>query len=259
MKVNFVKYHGTGNDFILIDDRRGTIKKKLTTKIIKALCTRRFGIGADGMILLKAHRKYDFEMIYYNADGRTSSMCGNGGRCIVHFAHQLKMFKKACNFLAIDGMHEAKVENNLIHLKMSDVILPKKVKKDFFIDTGSPHHIHFVKDVSNMNIVQSGQKIRYSSAYEKEGVNVNFVEKSARGISVRTYERGVEDETYSCGTGVTAAAITSHFSGITHLKSVQVQTLGGKLKVKFKQAADGYKDIWLIGPANWVNTGVFKL
>lgn len=259
MKVNFIKYHGTGNDFIIIDDRKGTIKKKLSTKIIKALCTRRFGIGADGMILLKSHRKYDFEMIYYNADGKTSSMCGNGGRCIVHFAHQLRMFKDACRFLAIDGMHEAKVVNESIHLKMSDVVLPKKVRKDYFLDTGSPHHIQYVSDVSKIDIVKSGQKIRYSNAYKKEGVNVNFVAKTPRGISVRTYERGVEDETFSCGTGVTAAAISSHFSGITKLQSVQVQTLGGKLKVKFKQTPDGYEDIWLIGPANWVNTGVFKL
>ncbi len=259
MEVAFTKYHGTGNDFIIIDDRKGSIKKKLSRAKIKALCTRRFGIGADGLILLGSSKKEDFSMTYYNADGGVSSMCGNGGRCLVHFAYELNVFKENCSFMAIDGLHEAYVKNDLVHLKMSDTLLPEKVRKDYFLNTGSPHYVQFVEMVDGIDVFKKGQKIRYSTKYAEEGVNVNFVQLDKKGLKVATYERGVEDETYSCGTGVVASALISHYAQKLTSKSISISTKGGRLKVKFKALADRYNEIWLIGPAKVVNTGMIRL
>ena len=259
MNVAFTKYHGTGNDFIIIDDRKGSIQKKLTKAKVKALCTRRFGIGADGLILLGSSKKEDFSMTYYNADGGVSSMCGNGGRCLVHFAYELKVFKESCSFMAIDGLHEAYVKKDLIHLKMSNTLFPEKRGKDYFLNTGSPHHIQFVDQIEGLDVFKKGQKIRHSAKYSKEGVNVNFVELDKKALKVATYERGVEDETYSCGTGVVASALVSHYAQKLTSKSINITTKGGRLKVKFKALLGSYEDIWLIGPAKVVNTGVIIL
>lgn len=259
MDIAFTKYHGTGNDFIIIDDRRGTVRNKMTRSKVKAICTRRFGVGADGLILLGSTKKADFLMTYFNADGGVSTMCGNGGRCLVHFAHELKIFKDSCSFLAIDGLHEATVKNKLIHLKMGDTSLPQRIGKDYFINTGSPHHVQFVESIEGLDVFKKGKKIRYGARYSDEGVNVNFVELDKKALKVATYERGVEDETFSCGTGVVASALVSHYAQKLSSKSVAISTKGGGLKVKFSVSDDGYKDIMLIGPAMVVNTGVISL
>ena len=260
MKLHFTKYHGTGNDFVMVDDRSSRIRKKLDQKSIADICSRRFGVGADGMILLGKDRSSDFKMIYYNSDGRESSMCGNGGRCLVHFAHQLKVFKNECRFMAIDGVHEAHIDNkDKVHLKMSDTQLPQSINKDHFLDTGSPHYVKFVKKIEGLDVSSEGSKIRNGRRYKKEGVNVNFVKSIKNQIEVATFERGVEDETYSCGTGVVASAILAHYTKQTSSKSIKVLTKGGELKVKFKPSKEGYNDIWLIGPAVPVYSGIWNL
>jgi len=259
MKIAFSKYHGTGNDFIIIDDRNNKIQSKLSPKIINQLCKRRFGIGADGLILLKKHRSLDFKMIYYNADGKESSMCGNGGRCLIHFAKQLKVFKSHCTFDAIDGLHEGRVEKDKVHLKMADVDQIKKYRQVYVLDTGSPHYVKFVEDVANLNVFKEGSKIRYNNTYSKNGINVNFVQCTSNRIQVRTYERGVEDETYSCGTGVVASSIATILEHKLKNKKVAIKTLGGNLEVTFQKTHKGFENIWLIGPAVLVNSGIVDI
>jgi len=255
MKISFSKYHGTGNDFIMIDDRENKVFPKLSTKIIKQLCTRRFGIGADGLILLKNDPQLDFKMVYYNADGGESTMCGNGGRCLVHFAKSLKVFKSTCLFNAIDGLHEGKMEKENVFLKMGDVHEIVKRGKAYEINTGSPHYIKFVEGLSDIDVYKAGSRIRNGKSYAVNGINVNFVEKTDRGISVRTYERGVEDETFSCGTGVVASTLATVVDNNLRSKKVTIKTLGGKLKVTFKKSGAGFDNIWLIGPATHVSSG----
>lgn len=245
----FHKYQGTGNDFILIDNRNDGFKKN--KKTIAHLCDRRFGIGADGLILLEKPEQIDddFNMVYFNADGQESSMCGNGGRCIVKFAQSLGVVKHKAVFSAIDGKHEAIVENDIVRLKMSDV---EKIETDgeaFLIDTGSPHYITFVEDVNQIDVRKEGAKIRNSKAYREEGINVNFVEIEKGYQKIRTYERGVEDETFSCGTGVTAAALALSISGKINKNEIELQTLGGKLSVSFQNDNGTFKNVWLNGPA----------
>ncbi|MDF1550216.1 MAG: diaminopimelate epimerase, partial [Bacteroidales bacterium] len=196
MLLHFYKYHGTGNDFILIDNRDKRFDN-LNRNQIKVLCSRRFGIGADGLMLLKSHPDFDFEMAYYNADGSGGSMCGNGGRCITAFAKKLGIINANTKFLASDGPHDASIdENGLVKLKMIDVPVYEQQDEFSFINTGSPHYVKFVKNVAEVNVYESGKSIRYSEQFQKEGTNVNFVSAEQDGISVRTYERGVEDETY---------------------------------------------------------------
>lgn len=255
MIMTFYKYQGTGNDFIIVDNRLEVINKN-DTKRIETLCDRRFGIGADGFILLETDDNSDFRMVYYNADGNESSMCGNGGRCIVAFAKFLEIIENETVFIAIDGIHKAKIENETVHLQMQDVSEIKTFKSHQFLDTGSPHHVEMVSGLTNFEIKDKGAKIRYGQPYNDVGTNVNFVEQlSADNFAVRTYERGVEDETLSCGTGVTAVALAMHNSGKTKSEAVGLKTQGGLLKVTFNSDSKGYNNIWLVGPAVQVFKG----
>ncbi len=249
MIIEFRKYQGTGNDFILIDNRQQNIQ--LTESQIAKLCHRRFGIGADGLMKLELAEGYDFKMVYYNADGREGSMCGNGGRCITRFAYDLGIARTTYQFIAVDGPHEATVdERGVVRLKMKDVDFVDHHSSYDLLNTGSPHYVKNTYDLANFNVVEEGKKIRYSNGFKVEGVNVNFVEHlDEDSIFVRTYERGVEDETYSCGTGVTACALVNahNDSGFNH---VDVKTLGGSLFVEFdKMDDDKFENIWLCGPA----------
>jgi len=255
MTMTFYKYQGTGNDFIIVDNRLQEIDKN-DTKRIAELCDRRFGIGADGFILLENDKSSDFKMVYYNADGNESSMCGNGGRCITAFAKFIGVIENAAEFMAIDGLHKAKIENEIVHLQMQDVSQIESFDNHLFLDTGSPHHVELVSDLKDFEVKANGAKIRYGQPYNEAGSNVNFVEQvSADSFSVRTYERGVEDETLSCGTGVTAVALAMHNDGKTESKSVSLKTSGGQLKVTFNVDDKGYNNIWLIGPAQQVFKG----
>jgi len=227
MKIPFYKYQGTGNDFVMIDQRAQQYITKSDIELINRLCDRKFGVGADGLILLQLKDGYDFEMIYFNADGNESTMCGNGGRCITAFARYLGVVENECRFLAIDGPHDAKVDEAAwVELKMLDV--PKiEIGEDYFVmNTGSPHYVIFVEDIDDIDVVDNGQAIRYSKRFRKEGINVNFVERTQDGILVATYERGVEDETLSCGTGVTAAAI-SHYLQKPSIARTEVKSYSG--------------------------------
>lgn len=257
MKLNFNKYQGAGNDFIMIDARK--IECKFDANLVKNLCNRYFGIGADGLILLENSKQsqVDFKMVYYNADGHESTMCGNGGRCIVAFAKKLGLIEKSCVFEAIDGLHEAYFEKDLVQLKMSDVTDIKQTEDFFYLDTGSPHHIVFVDDVSKIDIKKKGADIRYSSSYKSQnGTNVNFIELKNNELLIRTYERGVEDETLACGTGVTAAAIASFIKFENLKKPIQVKAVGGDLSVDFNlKNAQTIEGIWLKGPAEFVFKG----
>ena len=262
MEIPFTKYQGTGNDFVIIDNRNPVFLKKTDTAVIRQLCDRRFGIGADGLILLQNREGYDFEMIYFNADGRESSMCGNGGRCITAFAAQHGVIKNRASFLAIDGAHDAVIRSDgWVNLKMGDVTKIEASGDSYILDTGSPHYIVFVEDVDDINVYENGQAIRYSARFREEGINVNFVEKTKEGILVATYERGVEDETLSCGTGVTAAAIAYSLEvRDPQLNKVAVKAKGGELEVLFSKSADShFEEIWLCGPATKVFEGKFSL
>jgi len=255
MKMTFYKYQGTGNDFVILDNRLQIIDKKDTQRIAE-LCDRRFGIGADGFILLENDDHTDFKMVYYNADGKQSSMCGNGGRCIVAFAKFLGVIENETEFIAIDGLHKAKIENEIVHLQMQDVLEIETFQDHLFLNTGSPHHVEMVSDLKNFEVKQSGSRIRYGEPYNEAGSNVNFVNQlSSDHFAVRTYERGVEDETLSCGTGVTAVAIAMHKSGKTKSDTITLNTEGGELKVTFDFNASGYHNIWLVGPAEQVFKG----
>lgn len=255
MMMTFYKYQGTGNDFIIVDNRLQIIDKN-NTKRIAELCDRRFGIGADGFILLESDENADFKMVYYNSDGNESTMCGNGGRCIMVFAKYLNIIENEAEFLAIDGLHKAKINNNIVQLQMQDVATIEVYKNHLFLNTGSPHHVQLVADIDTTNIKEMGSKIRYGPPYNKEGSNVNFVEPIANNrLAVRTYERGVEDETLSCGTGVTAVALAMHKNGLVKENEVVIRTQGGELRVKFNPISNIYNDIWLIGPAEQVFKG----
>lgn len=260
MEITFYKYQGTGNDFIIIDNRNNEIS--LSTDAIKKMCNRRFGIGADGLMLLNLKEGYDFEMKYYNSDGSESSMCGNGGRCLVKFAQHIgmKAKKNLYRFAAIDGEHEATIEdNNWVHLRMKDVQGIKRWLGDSVLDTGSPHYIKPSGDVRNKNVFKEGRAIRYNDEFAEQGINVNFVEEEDGEIFVRTYERGVENETLSCGTGVTAAALVFAHNE-NGFNRVDVRTLGGRLAVEFdKVSEDSFKNIWLCGPAEFVFKGLIEI
>ncbi len=253
--MTFYKYQGTGNDFVIVDNRLQFIDKN-DTKRIATICDRRFGIGADGFILLENDENVDFKMVYYNADGNESTMCGNGGRCIVAFAKFLNIIDNETEFIAIDGLHKAKIEEGLVHLQMQDVYEIESFENHIFLDTGSPHHVELVSELKNFDVKSNGSKIRYAEPYNEAGSNVNFVEQlSIDNFAVRTYERGVEDETLSCGTGVTAVALAMHKSGKTKSDKISLETQGGELKVTFNFNDKGYNNIWLIGPAQQVFKG----
>lgn len=255
MTIPFSKYQGTGNDFVIIDNRQLFFPKD-DTKLISTLCDRKFGIGADGLILLENHESLDFTMVYYNADGNESSMCGNGGRCIVAFAKALHVIQATTSFMAIDGVHEATIENEMVHLKMQDVSKIDTAATYSFLDTGSPHHVAISENLSALDVKKEGARIRYSDLYGSAGSNINFVSQKGENVfAVRTYERGVEDETLSCGTGVTAVALAMHHQGKATANRVQLQVEGGELEVCFEKDDKGYHSIFLIGPATYVFKG----
>ena len=259
MKITFYKYQGTGNDFVIIDNREGNIF--LTTAQVNKLCDRKFGIGADGLMLLNLKEGYDFEMKYYNADGNESSMCGNGGRCLTQFAFDRGIKKEKYKFIATDGEHEAEFDSEgWVDLKMKDVSTITRYHGDAVLNTGSPHFVKSVTDVMGMDVFKEGYEIRYSKDFAAEGINVNFVEQTDEDqIIVRTYERGVENETLSCGTGVTASALVFAHNE-TGFNRIEIKTLGGNLAVEFeKKGDDGFEDIWLCGPATFVFKGEIDL
>lgn len=254
MQLTFFKYQGTGNDFVMIDNRLSLLSKD-DTKLISFLCHRKFGIGADGLILLENDLAHDFKMVYYNSDGHESSMCGNGGRCLVAFAQHLAIIKNSATFSAIDGLHTATISDGKVSLQMKEVsdilIKPNAV----FLDTGSPHHVQLIDNLLDFEVKTEGAKLRYG-LYGQKGSNINFVsQKDSSKFYVRTYERGVEDETLSCGTGVTAVAIAMHKLGKTTSKSIQIITLGGELEITFDAENNAYKNVFLTGPANLVFKG----
>jgi diaminopimelate epimerase len=259
MEFSFSKYQGTGNDFILIDNRDGQVS--LSEKQIKRICDRRFGIGADGLMKLQSADDFDFEMVYYNADGREGSMCGNGGRCITRFAYDSGIIRGKYNFIAVDGPHVSYIDDqDIIHLKMISVEKVENYSSYSFLNTGSPHVVKPVSELSNYEVITEGRRIRNNEYYRETGVNVNFVETiDDDHIYVRTYERGVEDETFSCGTGVTAAALINYHNDIG-FNHVDVKTLGGRLFVEYdKTGEQSYDNIWLCGPGKKVFTGKINI
>ncbi|MGN7722701.1 diaminopimelate epimerase [Chitinophaga sp. 22620] len=255
MNMHFYKYQGTGNDFVIVDNRDGAYSH-LTTEQVAHICDRRFGIGADGFMMLEKRDGYDFAMKYYNSDGREGSMCGNGGRCLTAFARQMGIEAPELKFIAVDGEHEASFrENGWVNLKMQDVDWVEKGNMYFYLNTGSPHFVKFVTDVQEVDVYQQGRDIRYNERFAAEGTNVNFVQELDNGIFVRTYERGVEDETYSCGTGVTASALTASPSEPGDY-AIPVETLGGHLEIRFTRTGERtFSNIWLCGPATLVFEG----
>lgn len=262
MESGFSKYHGTGNDFIMIDDRDETfpLDKQF---FIRHLCDRRFGIGADGLILIREHPDLDFHMVYFNADGKEGSLCGNGGRCAVAFAHKLGMCDASTRFQAIDGFHDAElVRPDHIRLHMQPVSGVTRHEDHCLLDTGSPHYCVFASGLDEMDVYHSGRKIRYGNDFNEEGINVNFIQQEAEKLFVRTYERGVENETYSCGTGVVASAICAALNDKTDKTdktAFRVRTLGGELSVTFRQTGpDTFEDIILEGPATYVFSGTLS-
>ena len=254
MRVVFNKYQGAGNDFIIIDNRNNIFNPD-DSNLINKLCDRRFGIGADGLILICASSQYDFEMKYFNSDGKIGSMCGNGGRCSADFAIKSGIAGKNLIFAAADGLHKAFAENGIIKLSMNDPKEPHLVNGSYFINTGSPHYVLFKKNINSIDVNSEGKKLRWDREFAPDGTNVNFVELEKDGIYVRTFERGVEEETLACGTGVTASAIATVLSGHLDTKTVRVRTKGGNLSVSFNISGKVISDIWLSGPATFVFEG----
>ncbi len=259
MTVEFCKYHGTGNDFILIDDRSEEFPGD-NVELIRDLCKRRFGIGADGLILLRNHQDTDFRMVYFNADGKEGSMCGNGGRCAVAFAYRIGLCREAATFMAADGTHLAKViRPDHIQLKLRSVSDIRVMHDHYELDTGSPHYVTFVDAVEEVDVYEIGRKIRLSNAFRAEGINVNFVQQEPDGIFIRTYERGVENETWSCGTGVVAGVICAALRDPSGRSEYQVRTRGGDLTVTFRREGESqFRNILLEGPAEYVYQGSFE-
>ena len=261
MKVKFYKYQGAGNDFILVDNRQNIVNHH-DPELISHLCDRRFGIGSDGMMFLQDTPEYDFEMVYYNADGQPSSMCGNGGRCIAAFAKYLDIIDKETDFLAVDGPHHAKISENgnWVSLQMIDVDELHRDGEAYVLDTGSPHYVELVEGLKDKDVYHEGKTIRNNDTYKAKGINVNFVEPLNDGYFVRTYERGVEDETYACGTGVTAVALAmAKHQHKTGKINIPVKVLGGNLNIRFETDGIHFKHIFLEGPAALVFTGEIEI
>ncbi len=258
MKYNFNKYQGTGNDFIIIDNRNAKFNPA-DQKIIERMCDRRFGIGADGLILVAEHPSEDYEMKYFNSDGKQGTMCGNGGRCVADFSYRSGIAGPKQKFYASDGIHEAILENGIVSLRMNDVTETRLVNANYFINTGSPHYILFVKNINELDVYNEGKKLRLAKDFAPGGTNVDFVETGNESIFVRTFERGVEDETLSCGTGVTASAIAAVLAGHFDTKTVPIKTIGGDLKVSFEIKKEKITNIWLSGPATFVYKGEIEV
>jgi diaminopimelate epimerase len=263
-KTEFYKYHGTGNDFIMIDNRHDS-SIYYSHDLVAGLCHRRFGIGADGLILLEKSENHDFRMKYFNSDGHEGSMCGNGGRCAVAFAAHLGVISDTTTFEAIDGIHEASILSNsgqeqLVSLRMNDVNLIERHGDGYVLNTGSPHYVQITDDVRNLNIITEGKKIRNSESFVKEGINVNFVSCNNNINQLRTYERGVEDETWSCGTGSVAAAIVLSLENkVIGSEPVSLNTPGGRLQISFHREGNTFSEIKLIGGAVLVFKGLIDL
>lgn len=257
MELQFHKYQATGNDFVMIDNRNRLFEKE-NKKLIKTICDRRFGIGSDGLILIEEDEKLDFKMDFFNPDS-TKSLCGNGSRCAVKYAHSLGLINDKTEFTAHDGIHSAEITGDLVRLKMSDVHSVRLMSDGIFVDTGSPHFVQFVADVERFNVSREGKKLRHGGLFGSAGTNVNFVElKGNNSIFVRTYERGVEDETLSCGTGVTACAIASSYQNLR--SPVNINTRGGNLKVEFSgNGNNNFTNIYLTGPAELVFKGTIRV
>ena len=260
MQIEFYKYQGTGNDFVMIDNRTQFFPKE-DIKLVERLCDRRFGIGADGLILLENDSVTDFKMVYYNSDGNQSSMCGNGGRCLVAFANQLGVIKNKTIFIATDGLHHASVgDDAIISLQMIDVDKIQINDSYTFLNTGSPHHVQIVDDLEHYNVKENGAAIRYGELYGEKGSNINFVKKiNDFEFSLRTYERGVEDETLACGTGATAVAIAMNATGQTDETSINLNVKGGRLIVSFDKAGEYFTNVFLTGPAKFVFKGTIEI
>ena len=257
MKIKFYKYQGAGNDFILVDNRENVVDHQ-NPKLISRLCDRRFGIGGDGMMFLQDKSGYDFEMVYYNADGQPSSMCGNGGRCIVAFAKYLGIIDSEADFLAVDGPHHAKISENgeWVSLQMIDVNEINRDGEAYVLNTGSPHYIELAEGLKDKDVYQDGYAIRNNDTYKANGINVNFVEPAGDGYFVRTFERGVEDETYACGTGVTAVALAmAKHHNQTGTLNTPIKVLGGDLNIRFETDGKKFSHIFLEGPAVQVFAG----
>lgn len=260
MQIVFEKYHGAGNDFIIVNNFH-TKELSLTKAQVQHLCDRHFGIGADGLICIILHHQADFEMIYYNADGNISSMCGNGGRCAVAFAKKHKLFEgDTSRFKATDGFHTAQFHaDGSVTLDMAEVSTIIQKDAGFVVNTGSPHYVRFELDTDDLNVNEQGAAIRYSPSFSKEGINVNFVsQQHAQQFKISTYERGVENETLACGTGAVAAAIVAHQTGRTSDTTLFMEAKGGVLQVSFEKHVDGYKKVRLTGPATFVFEGAFN-
>lgn len=262
MKIQFSKYHGTGNDFILIDLRNQSLIPD--EALVARLCDRHTGIGADGLILLFADPDSDFRMAYFNCDGKESTMCGNGGRCITAFANRLGLIGERAHFSAIDGMHDAEIigisghEVN-VRLWLKDVVIGSSTAMGTFADTGSPHLVRFMTGVQDLDVVREGRRIRNLKKFAETGINIDFVEVQRDGLFVRTYERGVENETRSCGTGVTASALVSASKFHPSKGFYNVVTRGGTLRVTFEQNKDEFTSVRLEGPAVHVFSGEIEI
>ncbi len=254
MEIEFYKYQGTGNDFVMIDNRSMTFKKS-DTYLISKLCDRHFGIGADGVILIENDDNYDFKMIYFNADG-SQTFCGNGGRCAVAFAKHLNIIDSSTNFIAFDGEHFAEIKKGIVSLKMIDVDEIRIQENSVFAYTGTQHHVELVDNLDEYPVFENGKKIRYS--YKDPGSNVNFAQQiNESTFRVRTYEKGVENETLACGTGVTAVAIAMHKTKNTYSNSISLPVEGGNLGVSFTEENGVYTNVFLKGPAQFVFKGSF--
>lgn len=249
-RLKFWKFDGAGNDFVIIDNRERD--PQLTTEQVARICHRRFGVGADGLMSIdRGPEGYDFEMKYYNSDGRLGSMCGNGGRCIVACAYMLEIIDGSTRFLGYDGSHEAKMiawdreeRRGVVELGMRDVKSTevRRCLEGWFLDTGSPHYVQWVSDLDHFDVVGEGRRLRHHEEFP-QGTNVDFIEKAPDGtLKVRTYERGVEDETWACGTGVTACAIVSGIGRVT--------AVGGDFEVRYARRGDNYEEVRLIGPVS---------
>tara|TARA_B100001109_G_scaffold30458_1_gene23854 strand:+ start:754 stop:1533 length:780 start_codon:yes stop_codon:yes gene_type:complete len=259
MKIKFQKYQGTGNDFIIINNNKLNFPE-LDSDLIKKLCSRKFGVGSDGLILINPSKNTDFEMIYFNSDGKLGSLCGNGARCSVMFGYENKIIHSKTIFSSCQGNHKATIINNNIFLNMLDVDDLQLYKNDILLNTGSPHYVKIVQDLENYDVLHNGKKIRNSPDFKSNGINVNFVQKiSEDTFKVRTYERGVENETLSCGTGATASAIAMNFLKKTNSEKIKIKTIGGDLNVKFNTNNKSYKNIELSGHVSKVFNGEIKI
>lgn len=256
MRINFYKYHGTGNDFVMIDGRD---ERLFSSEQIRFLCNRNFGIGSDGLLIIKNSDNLDFRMEFYNPDGSEASFCGNGARCIVKFAHQLGIIDNKCEFFAKDGKHSAEISDNKVSLQMIDVVDIKMFEDLIYLNTGTHHTAVFVDDVDEIDINSIAPKIRFDKRFSPLGTNVNFIQSYEDGIKVRTYEKGVEAETLSCGTGVVASALAYVLKNDFSLQKIKVKVKGGNLEVKFEKDIEGFKNVFLIGPAQLVYSGQIEI